>query len=138
VVRLRARSTALVVIASAACAFGPVIAVCFQPAVAAAAVAKKCSMAKAGGHSYTVSATNVSCTFADKWVSIMAAKRLKLYAIEVPLSGSPAGYSCRGGTKFRGVSMPDVKGNVQVSGNCAKGIGLGNSPYFNWVVVSKY
>ena len=30
----------------------------------------------------------------------------------------------------------DERGNgVQVSGNCSKGIGLGNSPYFNWSTI---
>jgi hypothetical protein len=135
-VRERLRSVALV--ASAACAVGAIVAVGCQPAAAAPSAVRKCSAVKVGGHTYNVSATNVACSFADKWVSVLAGKRLKAHAVQVPLSGGPSGYSCRGGTKPQGVAMPDVAGNVQVSGNCAKGLGLGSSPYFNWVVVSKY
>jgi len=33
---------------------------------------------------------------------------------------------------------PDIPSDVQISGNCAKGVGLGPAPYFNWVVKAKY
>ena len=103
--------------------------------------AKKCSVAKAGGHSYSVSAIAVSCSFADKWVAALAGKRLRPNVRSLPISGGPAGYNCRAGTKGPSDTMPDVQPNVQIAGNCAKGPaglgGFGGSPYFNWVVVSK-
>jgi hypothetical protein len=110
-------------------------------ALGAAAVAKKCSVAKAGGHSYTVSAIAVSCSFADTWVSKLAGGRLKPHSVNIPIAQGPPGFQCRAGTKAATDTMPDVQGNVQISGNCAKGAvglgGFGNSPYFNWVVVHK-
>ena len=112
-----------------------------SPASSAHDVTKKCSLAKAGGHSYNVSAIAVSCAFADKWVAALAGKRLKPNVRSVPVSGGPSGYSCRAGTKGPSDHMPDVKSNVQIAGNCAKGPaglgGFGGTPYFNWVVVSK-
>ena len=110
-------------------------------AFGAAMVAKKCRVAKAGGHSYTVSAIAVSCSFADHWVSKLAGERLKPHSANIQIAGGPAGFQCRAGTKAATDTMPDVQGNVQIGGNCAKGPaglgGFGNSPYFNWVVVHK-
>lgn len=106
----------------------------------ARSVSKKCSVAKARGHSYNVSAIAVSCSFADKWVAALAGKRLPPNVRSVPIAGAPSGYTCRAGTKGPSDHMPDVKPNVQIAGNCAKGQaglgGFGNTPYFNWVVVS--
>jgi hypothetical protein len=96
-------------------------------------VGKRCGVVIAGGHKYVVSSSYVSCSFARKWVSALAGKRLRNHAVGTTLTGAPQGYSCRGGTALQG-SPAGVSGNVQVSGNCAKGIGLGTSPYFNWVI----
>lgn len=105
------------------------------------AVSKKCALAKAGGHSYNVSATAVPCSFADTWVAALAGKRLQPNSRSVSISGGPSGYTCRAGTKGPSDHMPDVKTNVQIAGNCAKGPaglgGFGGGPYFNWVIVSK-
>lgn len=110
-------------------------------ALPAHAVSKKCSVAKAGGHSYNVSAIAVKCSFADKWVAALAGKRLQTNGRSVPLPGGPSGYTCRAGTKGPNDHMPDVKPNVQIAGNCTTGPaglgGFGGAPYFNWVVVSK-
>jgi hypothetical protein len=104
-----------------------------SPAVAASAVAQKCATITAGGQSYSVSATHVSCSFADKWATALAGKRLKSNSASAALSKHPPGYQCRAGTK-RPDSSVKVAGNVQIAGNCAKGIGLGSSPYFNWSI----
>lgn len=103
----------------------------------------KCAAVSTGGHKYNVSATGVTCSFADKWVVVLAKKPLGAHSRNVRLSGVPSEYTCQAGTKAAGVDMPDVAGTVQVAGNCAKGpAGLGGfgggNPYFNWVVVSKY
>ena len=97
--------------------------------------ATKCPIATAGGHHYSVSATKVSCAFADQWVTKLAGRRLAPHAVQFKLSGGPKGFQCVAGTKTAAVAMPEIAGNVQVSGNCAKGLGsFGDSPYFNWVV----
>ena len=84
------------------------------------------------------SATKVTCAFADKWVAKLAGKRLALHSAQVKLAGGPKGFRCVGGTKPAGVDMPGIAGNVDVAGNCAKGLGVfGGSPYFNWVVKRK-
>ena len=111
------------------------------PAASSAhAVSKKCSPATAGGHSYNVSAIAVSCSFADKWVAELAGKRLQTNGKSVPISGGPAKYSCRAGSKGPNDNFPKLKANVQIAGNCAKGAaglgGFGGAPYFNWVVIS--
>ena len=136
-VRLGAAAPALGLAVAAAVA----VAVGGGEAFGAGMVAKKCSVAKSGGHTYTVSAIAVSCSFADSWVAKLAAERLKPRSANIQISGGPAGFQCRAGTKAATDTMPDVQGNVQISGNCAKGPGglggFGNSPYFNWVVVRK-
>ena len=102
---------------------------------------KKCGVATTGGHGYAVSAIAVSCSFADTWVAVLAGKRLRSNVRSAPISGGPTGYDCRAGTKAPNDTMPEVKANVQIAGNCAKGPaglgGFGGAPYFNWVVVSK-
>ena len=103
----------------------------------------KCASVSTGGHKYNVSATAVTCSFADKWVVMLAKKQLGAHSRNVRLSGAPTGYNCQAGTKAAGVDMPDIATTAQVAGNCAKGpAGLGGfgggNPYFNWVVVSKY
>ena len=132
-VRLGAAAPALALAAS--------LAVGGVEAFGAGMVAKKCSVAKAGGHSYTVSAIAVSCSFADSWVAKLASERLRPHTVNAQITGAPAGYHCRAGTKAATDAMPDVQGDVQISGNCAKGPaglgGFGNTPYFNWVVVHK-
>ena len=104
------------------------------------AFSKKCSVAKAGGQSYNVSAIAVSCAFADKWVVALAGKRLQTNGKSVTISGGPAKYICRGGSKGPNDNFPKLKANIQIAGNCAKGAaglgGFGGAPYFNWVVIS--
>jgi hypothetical protein len=102
-----------------------------EPAAGASSPIKVCAVVKAGGQSYGVSATHVACSFAEKWVAALAGKRLKNHTVSTALSKHPSGYECRAGTKTAGSSM-QVNGDVQVAGNCAKGLGLGSSPYFNW------
>lgn len=99
------------------------ISVAAPTATVGAAQAKSCGYVTVKGHKYGVSATNVKCSFAIKWVRVMAAKKVKGSRAE--LSKGPGGYACIGGSTSAG-------NGVQVSGNCSKGIGLGNSPYFNW------
>jgi hypothetical protein len=110
-------------------------------ASSAHAVSKKCAVAAAGGHAYNVSAISVSCSFADRWVAALAGKRLAANVRNVRISGGPKGFTCEAGTKTPSVAMPDIKPNVQIAGNCAKGPGglggFGGAPYFNWVVVQK-
>ena len=113
----------LVLVIPTAGAVGMAIAVAAPPATAGAAPAKSCGFVTVKGHKYGVSATNVKCSFATKWVRVMAAK--KVTGNHSVLSKGPRGYMCIGGS-------PGQSNGVQVSGNCAKGIGLGNSPYFNW------
>ena len=123
---------------SLAAAVATIVAFGGGEAFGAGTVAKKCNLAKAGGHSYTVSAIAVSCSFADGWVSKLAGEKLKPHSVNIQITPGPAGYQCHAGTKAATDTMPDVQGNVQIAGNCAKGLGgFGNSPYFNWVVVHK-
>lgn len=65
-----------------------------------------------------------------------------MHAVSVSVKGGPAGSTFRAGTKGRGADRPDVAGNVQIAGNCAKGAaGLGSFggvPYFNWTVKRTY
>src|SRR5437763_17081389 len=94
-VRLGAAAPALGL--AAAVAIG--LAVGGGEALGAGMVAKKCSVAKAGGHNYTVSAIAVSCPLADSWVSKLAGERLKPNSVNIPIAGGPAGFQCRAGTK---------------------------------------
>ena len=91
----------------------------------------------AGGESYSISATNASCAVAQKWVAKLAGKRLESHASRSALSHGPSGYTCAAGTAPSGSAMK-VAANVQISGNCAKGSGLGNSPYFNWSIQNAF
>jgi hypothetical protein len=133
---VRRRLTSLVVVFAASIVAA--VALCAPTAFAAKPAVKKCAPVATGGHVYYVSTTHSTCTLADKSVAALAAKRLAARSSNVPLSNGPKGFVCQAGTKPADADMPDIAANVQVAGNCAKGIGLGPSPYFNWVVKSKY
>jgi hypothetical protein len=105
------------------------------PAAGAAASVKTCGSVTAGGQQYSVSATNVSCSTAKTWAKVEAAKRVKPHAVNAAISGGPKGFKCRAGAESTGSSAFQLPAGVQVAGNCAKGLGLGSSPYFNWSVV---
>jgi len=95
----------------------------------------KCPPVKAGGQTYSVSTTKVTCSLADTWVTRLAGKRIAPHSSQVKLVGGPRGFRCVGGTKSAGADMPGIAANVDIAGNCAKGLGvLGGGPYFNWVV----
>jgi len=108
------------------------------PSALAKSPVKKCAPISVGGHVYNVSATHTLCSFAEKWVAKLAGGRLAAHSSNVALSNGPKGFTCQAGTKGAGIAMPGIPSDVQISGNCAKGLGLGPAPYFNWVVKSKY
>lgn len=105
-------------------------------AAVAASKNKVCANVTAGGHSYSVSATNVSCATARQAAAKLAGKRLKNNATRTTLSGGPSGYQCAAAAKAAD-GKEQVAANVQISGNCARGLGGlggGSSPYFNWSI----
>jgi len=108
------------------------------PSALATSQAKKCAPIPVGGHVYYVSVTHTACSFAEKWVAKLAGGRLAVHSSNVALANGPTGFTCQAGTKGPGVAMPGIPSDVQISGNCAKGLGLGPAPYFNWVVKAKY
>jgi hypothetical protein len=103
------------------------------PTSASAATSQNCKLVSAGGQTYSVSATNVSCAFARQWVGKLAAKRVSK-AHNNTLSGAPSGYKCLAGSNQGNELAKEnhIAANVQQTGNCAKGLGLGKQPYFNW------
>ena len=113
-------------------------AVVVAPSALAKSQGKKCAPIPVGGHVYFVSETHTLCSFAEKWVAKLAGGRLAAHSSNVALSNGPKGFTCQAGTKGSGVAMPGIPSDVQISGNCAKGLGLGPAPYFNWVVKTKY
>ena len=113
----------LALVVSTGSTIGTAIAIAAPPTISGAASEKSCGYVTVKGHKYGVSATNVKCSFATKWVRVMAAKKVR--GSHSVLSRGPGGYACIGGSTSQ-------SNGVQVSGNCAKGIGLGDSPYFNW------
>ena len=134
----KSRSPLISVVMVFAAAMTAAAALCAPAAFSAKSPVKKCAPVATGGHVYYVSTTHAACTLADKWVGALAAKRLAAHSSNVPLPNGPKGFTCQAGTKPASADMPDIPANVQVSGNCAKGLGLGPSPYFNWVVKSKF
>jgi len=108
------------------------------PSALATPQVKKCAPVSVGGHVYYVSETHTLCSFADKWVAKLAGARLAAHSSNVVLSNGPTGFTCQAGTKGPGVTMRGIPPDVQISGNCAKGLGLGSAPYFNWVVKATY
>lgn len=107
-------------------------AVGLHPTAASAAGSQNCKIVTAGGQRYSVSAANVSCAFAEKWVTKLAAKRVS--KLHNTLSGGPSGYTCLAGSNAGNELAKEnhIATNVQQLGNCAKGSGLGKDPYFNW------
>ena len=133
----RARSQVLsFVVAATACL--SLAAAVVAPSALAKSHVKKCAPISVGGHVYYVSETHTLCAFAEKWVAKLAGRRLAAHSSNVALSNGPNGFTCQAGTKGAGVAMPGIPSDVQISGNCAKGLGLGPAPYFNWVVKAKY
>ena len=103
-----------------------------SPASAASKV-QSCPAVTAGGQSYSITVTKVSCTFAKKWVGKLAGKRVKSHAVRSTLSGGPSGYTCFGGAAPSGSPVPGVASNVQTNGSCRKGLlATPTTPYFNW------
>ena len=102
------------------------------PTAAGAAGSQTCKIVTAGGHQYSVSAANVSCAFAEKWVTKLAGKRVS--KTNNTLSGGPSGYTCLAGSNAGNALAKEnhIATNVQRLGNCAKGSGFGKDPYFNW------
>jgi len=102
------------------------------PTAAAAAGSQTCKIVTAGGHRYSVSAQNVSCAFAEKWVTKVAGKRVS--KANNTLSGGPSGYMCLASSNAGNALAKEnhIATNVQRLGNCAKGSGFGKDPYFNW------
>jgi hypothetical protein len=80
-----------------------------------------------------VSAINVSCGFACQWAAKLAGKRVSKENGNA-LSGGPSGYKCLAGSDHGDDLGREnhIAGNVQRTGNCAKGLGLGSQPYFDW------
>jgi hypothetical protein len=104
------------------------------PTPAGAAKSQNCKFVSAGGHTYSVSAMNISCSFARESVAKLAGKRVSKR--NNTLSGAPSGYKClaaseEGDTLAKENHIPT---NVQRLGNCAKGSGFGKDPYFNWSI----
>jgi hypothetical protein len=94
---------------------------------------QSCQTVSAGGQGYAVSATNVSCAFAQKWVAKLAGTRVKSHSVRSLLSHGPSGYTCYGGAAPPGSSVNGVNSNVQTNGSCRKGLlAVGDTPYFNW------
>lgn len=94
-----------------------------------------CPDTNARHHRYMVTATKLSCSFADRWVSVLAARRVGgTDGSGVRIAGGPSGYTCEAGM------APPSEGfspNVQQWGACAKGpVALGSSsePSFGWGV----
>jgi hypothetical protein len=113
------------------------------PPPTAASAPGICPNVRAGGHSYEVSASNLSCSFADRWAYFLAGRRLQVGAQNVAISGGPSGYSCQTSAwpPLGGIS-PDV----QISGECTEwhkltgppsqlGRSMLLTPSFQWVVV---
>ena len=96
-----------------------------------ASASHNCPSLSAGGNSYVVNVTTVSCSFAKKWVPSLAGKRLKANSTATKLSRGPAGYTCRAGTESQNEGF---KADVQVSGVCTKGFGF-SVPSFRWSIV---
>jgi hypothetical protein len=94
-----------------------------------------CATIRADGHLYGVDANGVSCSFAVKWASTLAAKRLneqERSPATVTLTGGPPGYTCFAGTggDFEGFSI-----HIQTSGGCIKGPGGSlMGPGFTWTI----
>ena len=57
-----------------------------------------CPNVRAGGHNYDVRALNVPCSFADRWASSLAGRRLKADAYNVEIPSGPPGFTCDAGT----------------------------------------
>ena len=104
------------------------------PTAAGAAGSQNCKLVSTGGQTYSVSASNISCNFARKWVSKLAAKRVS--KTNNTLSGGPSGYKCLAGSNQGNELAKEnhIATNVQRLGNCAKGSGFGKDPYFNWAI----
>ena len=113
--------------------FGVVAAGTSSAPASAASKVQSCPAVTAGGQSYSVTVTKVSCTFAKKWVGKLAGKRVESHAVRSTLSGGPSGYTCFGGAAPSGSSVPGVASNVQTNGSCRKGLlATAATPYFNW------
>jgi hypothetical protein len=54
-----------------------------------------CPNVRAGGHNYDVHALNVACSFADRWASSLAGRRLKAGAENVEIPSGPRGTVAR-------------------------------------------
>lgn len=80
-----------------------------------------CATIRADDHFYRVDANRVSCSFAVRWASTLAAKRLnekERGTATVTLRGGPPGYTCFAGNggDFEGFSI-----HLQTGGGCMKG-----------------
>lgn len=94
-----------------------------------------CPDTHARHHRYMVTATKLSCSFADRWVSVLAARPAGgADGSAVRIAGGPAGYTCEAGM------APPSEGfrpNVQQWGACAKGpvaLAGASEPSFGWSV----
>ena len=79
-----------------------------------------CATVRADGHFYRVDANRVSCSFAVKWASALAAKRLneqERRPATVTLTGGPPGYTCFAGN---GGDFEDFSTHIQTGGGCMK------------------
>lgn len=90
-----------------------------------------CPNVRAGDHNYDVRALNVPCSFADRWASSLAGRRLKADAENVEIPSGPPGYTCQATT----APLAGISRDVQTFGECTKpnepSPGL---PSFQWQV----
>ena len=90
-----------------------------------------CPNVRAGGHNYDVHALNVACSFADRWASSLAGRRLKAGAENVEIPSGPRGYSCQAAS----APLAGIRREVQTLGECTKSNEpSGPPPSFQWQV----
>lgn len=94
-----------------------------------------CATIRADGHLYRVDANRMSCSFAVRWASTLAARRLNEQGrspVTVTLTGGPSGYTCFAGN---GGDLEGFSIHIQTSGGCIKGPGGSvMGPGFTWTV----
>ena len=89
-----------------------------------------CPNVRAGGHNYDVHALNVACSFADRWASSLAGRRLKAGAENVEIPSGPPGYSCQA----TAAPLAGIRREVQTFGECTKSNEPSGLPSFQWQV----
>jgi hypothetical protein len=116
----------LIAIASVAIGamLGPLSSVVSVSQVGASTV-KSCGTVTVSGYTASFSGTSVSCPLVKKWEQRLVKASLAHTTSRAAIKG-PSGWSCIG-------SKTKTEALTEVTGNCAKGLGIGaNSPYFNW------